>query len=236
VSGDPQDLSRPGLYRQLGSYSESAYAVLKHAIITLELPPGSRLGIRELRARTALGAGPLREALARLAGERLVNAASQRGFTVAPISRAELAQLAKLRAMLEAATVADAVSRGEAGWLARIEIALAAFTGEAQGVGETRPLTEHWDYSHRSFHMTLMSGCGEPVMLDLAEAVYDRFDRYRRLGIPQRGYLAGVKDDHAELVQCAIAGDAETARAVVVRHVMDVSAILDGNIAWEKRP
>lgn len=221
------------LYRQLGSYSESAYALLKQAIVTLALAPGMKLNLREVCDRTGLGAGPVREALARLSGERLVVLASQRGFWVAPVSRSELAQLAKLRAMLEASAVASAVACGDAAWRTRIAHALDAFAGEAQRVGETQPLTEDWDKRHRIFHMTLMAGCGETVMLDLAETVYDRFDRYRHLGIPQRGYLAGVKDDHADLVRCALAGQAERAQALVVQHVMEVAAIVDGNISWD---
>ena len=223
---------RPGLYVEFGSYTEGAYAILKGAIIRSELAPGYKLRIGELCEMTGLGAGPVREALARLSGERLVVSASQRGFWVAPISPAELRQLGRLRNMIEPTAVARAVEFGDPAWRFRVRTAWASFAEETQRVGEVGSLTASWDRSHRDFHMTLLSGTRDAVLLDFAETVYDRFDRYRHLGIRARGHLAGVKDDHAELARCAEMGDVTGAAEIMTRHVEDVASILERNIAW----
>ncbi|RVD50589.1 GntR family transcriptional regulator, partial [Mesorhizobium sp. M8A.F.Ca.ET.023.02.2.1] len=74
--------------------TEAAYQLLRRDILTTRLMPGAPLKLSALRGTYGLGWTPLREALSRLEAERLVTAISNRGFAVAPVSRAELEDLA----------------------------------------------------------------------------------------------------------------------------------------------
>ena len=65
---------------------EKAYQSLREGIVSGELPPDSPLRLNALSERYGVGFSPLREALNRLHGERLVEQASLKGFRVAPLS------------------------------------------------------------------------------------------------------------------------------------------------------
>ena len=59
---------------------------LRGDIISGTLLPGSRLRFADLQARYGIGTSPLREALSRLAADRLVVQEVNRGFKVPPLS------------------------------------------------------------------------------------------------------------------------------------------------------
>ena len=52
--------------------SQQAYLWIKQKIISLELPPGAVIDETNLRVESGLGRTPIREALQRLASEKLV--------------------------------------------------------------------------------------------------------------------------------------------------------------------
>ena len=76
-------------------------SVIEADILRGALAPGARLGIAETAARYGVGATPLREALSRLAARGLVDAIGQRGFRVKPISRDDLADIVRIRTVIE---------------------------------------------------------------------------------------------------------------------------------------
>jgi DNA-binding GntR family transcriptional regulator len=55
------------------SFSDRAYLSIRRLIVTLALEPGSVISESDLMARLGLGRTPIREALRRLANERLVD-------------------------------------------------------------------------------------------------------------------------------------------------------------------
>ena len=96
------------------------YPALKRDILRGVFAPGEKLLMSALKARYGLGVGPLREALSQLVAEHLVVAISQRGFRVAPMSLAELADIYDARAHLEAMILGLAIARGDDAWEAQI--------------------------------------------------------------------------------------------------------------------
>jgi len=83
------------------SLTELAYAHLEELIVTLKLAPGAAVSEGELSARTGIGRTPIREALQRLARERLVAILPRRGIVVCPINVKEQLKLLEVRRELE---------------------------------------------------------------------------------------------------------------------------------------
>ena len=67
----------------------------------LRLPPGTKLRLEELRTTYGVGFSPLREALSRLAENRLFVAIGQRGFRGPEVSAKELMDIAMVRKEVE---------------------------------------------------------------------------------------------------------------------------------------
>ena len=83
------------------SLAERAYTQLRDLIVSLELRPGAVLGERDLIERLGVGRTPVREALLRLAQERLVEVYPRRGMFVAAVEIRDLAAISEVRVELE---------------------------------------------------------------------------------------------------------------------------------------
>ncbi|MEK9661973.1 MAG: GntR family transcriptional regulator [Alphaproteobacteria bacterium] len=103
------------------SLTEQAYRALEELIVTLELAPGSAISESDLCERTGFGRTPVREALQRLAQQRLVVILPRRGMLVAPIDVAGQLQLLDLRREIERLMARLAARRRDAGEAARFE-------------------------------------------------------------------------------------------------------------------
>jgi DNA-binding GntR family transcriptional regulator len=93
--------------------ADQAYDVLEAMITFQELPPGAMLSESILMERTELGRTPIREALQRLARERLVEIHPSRGVFVAPISVEAQLKLLEVRRTVEELAVRLATHRAD---------------------------------------------------------------------------------------------------------------------------
>lgn len=84
------------------SLVDQAYEAIVEAIVDRAFEPGTRLSIDGLAVQLDMSATPVREALARIASERLVTQDAMRGFAVAPLlTESEYHQLFEARQVLE---------------------------------------------------------------------------------------------------------------------------------------
>lgn len=96
------------------SLSHQAYEDIKQKIVTLELPPGTVIDEGKLQAELQLGRTPIREALQRLAKEKLVVIVPRRGMFVSEIGITDLQRLFEVRLVLEGLAIQLAAQRGTA--------------------------------------------------------------------------------------------------------------------------
>jgi DNA-binding GntR family transcriptional regulator len=81
--------------------AEHAYVEMRDRIVTLQLPPGTVLREDELMSEMGIGRTPLREAVKRLALERLVEVQPRRGTFVSAVEAADIQNVTEVRAELE---------------------------------------------------------------------------------------------------------------------------------------
>lgn len=81
--------------------TDEAYTYLEELIVTLQLPPGSAVSEAMLSRRLHIGRTPIREALQRLARERLVTILPRRGVIVSDINVTSQLRLLELRREVE---------------------------------------------------------------------------------------------------------------------------------------
>lgn len=91
--------------------ADEAYGWLKDLILTGDLIPGEMLDERHLMELLEIGRTPLREAIQRLAHERLVSIAPRKGSWVTDLSISDLQELIGARELVEPAVAASAASR-----------------------------------------------------------------------------------------------------------------------------
>jgi len=83
------------------SLTDRAYLKLEELIVTLQLAPGEIVSEAALSRQLRIGRTPIREALHRLARERLVNILPRRGIIVSEINIAAQLRLLEVRREIE---------------------------------------------------------------------------------------------------------------------------------------
>ncbi|GAA4508043.1 GntR family transcriptional regulator [Actinoallomurus oryzae] len=100
-----------------------AYRAIRRQIIDLTLPPGSSFSEASLAQQWRISKTPVREALARLRRDGLVDALPRAGYVVSPITLQDTDDLCALRTLLSCEAAAAAARRGvEAPALERLEV------------------------------------------------------------------------------------------------------------------
>jgi DNA-binding GntR family transcriptional regulator len=198
---------------------ERVYRRLRADIVDGRLAPGCRLRLERLRIGYGASVSTLRETLSRLTAERLVVAEGQRGFQVAPLSAADLRDLAELRLLLEGHAMEQAFRIGDVEWEARVVAAhhKLALMEERLAAGAMDAL-DPWRRFDAQFHQTLISACGSRALMATHAAVFDRYLRYQNVALGFRGAIA--VDEHRALCDCALRRDAGAARDVLSRHIL----------------
>ena len=207
---------------------------LRRDILTARLPPGTKLRFDYLRKTYKVGLSPLREALSRLAENRLVVATGQRGFRVRSVSAQDIMDIAMVRKEIEALALRLSIEYGDDAWeanmvAARHKVALLEKAGKnvAEDVWETR---------HRDFHRTLVSACRSECLLHLHGLLSDQFDRYRRLSAKSRLPNSPRSLIHQRLLDAVLARNADLAVKLLCDHIDEATKLIVAGLSSpEKR-
>jgi DNA-binding GntR family transcriptional regulator len=203
---------------QLWTVGESAYRKIRADIVFGRLQPGKKLKLDQLKADYGASVSTLREILNRLHSERLVVAEGQKGFGVAPVSIANLREIAALRQLLECRALEQSFQAGDMEWEGRVVAAhhRLARMEERMAQGD-RSHAEEWKRYDWQFHQALISACGSKMLIDNHAAVFDKYLRYQMIALSYRGEIAA--GEHASLLECAMQRDSARACVVLTRHV-----------------
>jgi DNA-binding GntR family transcriptional regulator len=180
--------------------------------------PGAKLRLEDLRAEFGVSWSPIREALSRLVAEGLIQSEGQRGYRIAPVSKAALAEVLRLRTLLESMALREAIEKGDDAWEAEVlsgHHRLAKLEDSRWEAGSA----DEWERWHRTFHDALISACQSPILLQFCAQLHDLNDRYRRLFLSAHKLDRDVAGEHRALVQATLARDAAKACKLLERHI-----------------
>jgi DNA-binding GntR family transcriptional regulator len=207
--------------------AERAAQKIEADILGGALAPDSRLGIADTAARYGVGATPLREALSRLAARGLVNAIGKRGFRVQSVSRDDLADIVRIRSVLEREAIRLSIAAGDGAWEGEIVGALHQLkryiAENPKGFGEGEPA---FDALHKRFHASLLGACGSPRLIAACARLYDEAYRYRRLMMATFRSPGDFVRSHEILGKAAIGRATERAQALAEAHIGSTLALV----------
>jgi DNA-binding GntR family transcriptional regulator len=190
---------------------------IRFDILHNRLEPGSRLLFRDMRERYRSGLSPLREALMRLVSEGLVRLEDHKGFSVAPVSREEMIDIANTLLELEAIAIRMAVEKGDDYWEAQI-VARYHELSKREMFAADGTLDPEWEARNVAFHESLYEACASPSLKLVCHVLYERHSRYRRLRTRQGDPSRNVAKEHEALMRATISRDADTAVALLRKH------------------
>jgi DNA-binding GntR family transcriptional regulator len=216
------------------SLTSRAFEQVRADIISATLKPDERLRIQALSERYGVGATAIREALSRLVPEGLVVVEDQRGFCVAPMSRAELLDLSRTRIDVESLAIGYAVQRGDIQWESDL---ISAFHRLSRTPPPSEPGQQPaWAEAHRQFHAALIAGCRSPTLVRLCALLYDQSERYRNHANVQRESAnRDVQAEHKDLLDMALARDADALTKLLASHFTRTTEIIQNANFEEQR-
>ncbi|WP_327370889.1 GntR family transcriptional regulator [Streptomyces sp. NBC_01217] len=190
---------------------------LRAALIAGDLRPGTIYSAPALAAEFGVSATPVREAMLDLAREGLVEAVRNKGFRITELTEQDLDDFTELRAMIEVPTVGRIARMGKAKELKALrplalEIVAAAAEHDIIGYLE----------ADRRFHLELLALAGNRR---LVEEVGNLRKRSRLFGLNRlaaTGMLTASAEEHVELLDVMIAGDAQRAERRMLTHMSHV--------------
>jgi DNA-binding GntR family transcriptional regulator len=204
----------------LVTFASLVYEQLRRDILAGVLNPGGKLRIEAICERYAAGSSPVREALNRLSAEGLVQRREQRGFYVAPISAADLEELACTRCLVGELALRESMRRATPQWHESLVLALHRLGRVPRSVAsEGYRENPDWERLHRELHRTVIGACGSARLVRYCDDLADQAYRYRQLAIQESyPHRRDVDAEHRELVEAVLAGQADRAVAVLVEH------------------
>jgi DNA-binding GntR family transcriptional regulator len=197
---------------------------LRADILSCKLPAGMKLRFDDLRETYGVGISPLREALSRLAENRLVVATGQRGFRVPSMTVADILDISMVRKEIEGVALRLSIEKGDDAWEARVVAArhkIVLLEKAGKNVAE-----DLWEDRHREFHFTLVSACQSPCLLHLYSLLCDQFDRYRRLAAQSRLPNAPRTLIHEKILDAALSRNADVAVKLLGDHVDEATKMI----------
>lgn len=220
--GSPKLLSDGGLKTSL---VQRVYETIMGALDAGQLKPGSRIIASELAQQLGLSRAPVREALAVLAGQGLVELLPDRGAMLRPMSPNDLAHIYEVSAPVAGVGLRAAARRiGEGDNAQRVEAAMAAIRAAAKdiapGFGFYLVLN---DYHY------LVNAIGDKPYVDvvLRSVNIEYWNRLLAEAIDLERYADQYVRTYQRLTDALLAGDAESAGTIMQYHADWCVALLE---------
>lgn len=194
---------------------------VRSAIEDGRLPPGVRLPEEKLARALDASRARVREVLALLANERLIDLQANRGAFVARPTIEEARHICEARLMAE-----------------RTMARLASERATPQDLRAMRELLKQertaWDTDDvrravilsRNFHRAIADAAGNPVLAEILTSLLSR-SALTQAVYAARGAAGCLCDDHVALHDAIAAGDADRAETVMAEHVQNMIDRLD---------
>ncbi|WP_405010095.1 GntR family transcriptional regulator [Kitasatospora sp. NBC_01539] len=193
---------------------------LRAALISGELRPGVVYSAPALAVDFGVSATPVREAMLDLTREGLVEAVRNKGFRVTELSDRDLDEFTEIRALIEVPTVGRVTRTATREQLEALGGAAAAIVVAARA----RDLIACLE-ADRRFHLGLIALAGNARLVETVGELRKRSRLYGLRRLDRRGELVRSAEEHLELLDLMIAGDAEAAEACMARHLGHVRSL-----------
>lgn len=201
-----------GITARTRTAHEFVHETLRRAILSGELPGGTRLVQADLASQLDVSTTPVREALRDLATEGLIRLDPHRGAIVRELEMEEVREIYELRKLLEPVAIRLAVERMTDAGLER------AGALQAQMDAETDP--GRWVELNRLFHAAFADAAGSPRLQAILAGLRDSAAVYVGLSIKVRpAQITSGNEDHHALLAAVRRRDADAAAEIERRHL-----------------
>ncbi len=205
---------------------ELAYSHIRGKLLEGRIAPGTRISSRALAREIGISFIPVREAIAQLAIEGLVDHEAGIGTFATRAERTDMRELYELREALEAHAVLLAAEKIDADGLNKMR----AWNEEMRAIARRRAASDRrvddeadlaaWNKADMEFHLALLTAGGNARLVRAVSdlRVLTQVFRAQRELRPVLDLLRAC-DQHQALIDLLVRRDAEGARAQLCEHI-----------------
>lgn len=194
--------------------TEQILAVLEDDIARGRLAPGVALDEAGLASRFGVSRTPIREAIRQLEAFGFADARPRRGAVVTNITDERLDEMFLVMAEIEGLCAKIAATN----MTSEDHDALCAAHEECREAARQGEIDLYYMLNTK-FHATIYAGTRNSFLEELTRHVRKRVAPYRRAQFQNSGRLDLSYEEHDEVVQAILTGDAEAAHTAMTRHM-----------------
>ena len=193
---------------------EIAYEVLKHAIISGEIPAGDRIVETEYAAQLHISRTPLREALRKLERDGLVEYVMRRGVVVRAFTLQDVEDIYNIRNALEMMTLPAVIGNATAADIQELRQLLEEMDQHISN-GEIDVLST----LARTFHTRLTAISRQTRVIRIIEGQDEYISRFSAMAIRRETRRPKAHKEHHQLVDLIEKRDLKGLEALMKAHI-----------------
>jgi DNA-binding GntR family transcriptional regulator len=201
--------------------SDQAYDRLLEMILDLRLPPGAMVNEQQIATEIGFGRMPVREAIARLAGDRFITVMPRRGNFVTPLSLDDVLDMFEAREAIECGVAYIAARRASDADLDTLRHLIA--TAEKAREGDSAEAYLHDD---QEIHAFLVHMINNSLLQDAADRLLQHNLRFWRSYWSTRPAQHTSMLSHADLLAALEAHDPVAAEQAMREHIVSSRQLL----------
>jgi DNA-binding GntR family transcriptional regulator len=204
----------------MSSMTDRAYSALRAQLLDGTMHPHQRLVEMDLVESLGANRAAVREALARLEQEGLVERRANRGVTVKAVSPEEAHDVLEMRIAIESLAVRWACERQTEQQSDQLRELLGHIEQQTQD-GDTAGIVEQQARVH---HM-ILDMAASPKLVAIAHSLSAQTAQIRRRSLTTPGRLPESLAEHRRIAEAILARDAERAASEMTQHLRRVQAV-----------
>jgi len=205
------------------SFAQRAYASLRAALFEMNIYERAdqdlRLDERDLAERLGVSRTPIRDALARLEHEGIVESIPRRGYFIVRKNREELVEIIKIWAALESMAARLLTERASDEEIASLRAIFATFEN-----GQLAAKLDEYSDANLAFHARIIELARSATLSKMADAlmIHVRSIRHRTISEDHRFERSMV--DHMHIIEALETRNAKLAERLVRDHALGLAA------------
>ena len=197
------------------SIADQIFDELEHDILSGVYERDESLTEIKLSEHLGVSRTPIREALRRLAQERIIEPTTK-GARVIGIQKADIADICEIRLRLEGLAARWAAERADEKGIQALRD-----TVDLQEFYTQKGDADSIKNADSRFHQTIYSLCGSNSMRDTLEPLHRKLLKYRRVSVSKRSRAEKSLAEHRAIFEAIAAHDGDRAEQLTVLHVQN---------------
>lgn len=193
---------------------DTAYEILRNAILNGTLEPGTRMVERELANQLGISRTPIREAIRKLENEGLVTHIPRKGVVVTKVSIKEVIEIFNIRAALEGLAASHAAENINS----KTAMKLRSLLEKMENALDAKQ-ADLFKKLHLKFNDTIYLAADSPRLYQMIQTLVDYIANYTQAGYSYPGRQQEAQEEHRAVVDAIINKKPMLAEQIAKKHI-----------------